>query len=140
MGFRQFAKPAATRHIGLWICHWFCSTSKRLLRRDGGTSGTVAERDQISQGAVVSKPLSRRCASGKCRCRALGTCTLFEADWVATKSLRRRGSRHGVRARSGSKCSSRVSSEETTPSRWTTQSYFQSFNFRPRLTIARDRG
>ena len=56
---------------------------------------------------------------------------------------RRRRSRRGAKARSGSKCSSRASSEETMPSSWPAQSrqvpcYFQSFNLRPYLTIAPD--
>ena len=45
-------------------------------------------------------------------------CALCEADWVATKSLRRLRLRVGARARSGVKFSSRASSEETTPSSW----------------------
>ena len=49
-----------------------------------------------------------------------------------------------VLAGNGSRCSSRARSEETTPSSWPTQSrqvpcYFQSFSFRPRLTITPDR-
>ena len=64
---------------------------KFLCLNCNACSMTAADdaKEAVVPVVVFSKPLSRRCASGKCSCRALGKCALCEADWVATKSLRR---------------------------------------------------